>query len=296
MSKRSDPAAIARAAGAADPVTFVGPVPEPLPESTGTLLPAASSATLPAPALDANGFDPDEFEWRPVPRRPRADGWTPEVQRAFVEALADTGMVESAAQAVNMSVQSAYRLRHAPGGEGLARAWDAALAYAANRLADIAFQRAIEGVDIPVFDRDGCRIGSKRSYNDRLLMFLLRAYRPDRFRLAHLDTRAADEPAPPPAPELATALAALMPVTPADPHLLMPPERLEALADGARARAEAYDIYPDLDRETYQRRMIEEDHPVAHTRRRLRHARARDRNEADRALLAELDGETQGDA
>ena len=33
----------------------------------------------------------------PVPRKPRHDGWTPERQRAFIEALADTGSVTRAA-------------------------------------------------------------------------------------------------------------------------------------------------------------------------------------------------------
>jgi hypothetical protein len=223
-----------------------------------------------APYLDENGFDPNEFEWRPVPRRPRADGWTPEVQRAFIEALADTGMVESAAREVDMSVQSAYRLRRAPGSESFARAWEAAIARAADRLADIAFQRAIEGEEVPFFDRDGCRIGSKRRYNDRLLMFLLRAYRPERFRHAHQSVRGIAEPPEASAPPLSDALAALTPVAPADPHLLMPPERLESLVQGARARGEVYEIYPDLDRRNYVFPPIEPDHPNAVARSRER--------------------------
>lgn len=30
-------------------------------------------------------------EFTPVPRKPRHDGWTPERQKAFIAALADTG-------------------------------------------------------------------------------------------------------------------------------------------------------------------------------------------------------------
>src|SRR3546814_15484466 len=43
----------------------------------------------PAPpsALDAHGFDPNDFDWLPVPRQPRADGWSPDAQRRFIEAL-----------------------------------------------------------------------------------------------------------------------------------------------------------------------------------------------------------------
>ena len=43
-------------------------------------------------------------EFTPVPRKTaRHDGWTPERQRAFIEALADTGSVRRAASMVNMS-------------------------------------------------------------------------------------------------------------------------------------------------------------------------------------------------
>ena len=39
----------------------------------------------------------------PVPRKYRHDGWTPERQVAFIEALADTGSVTRAAGMVSMS-------------------------------------------------------------------------------------------------------------------------------------------------------------------------------------------------
>ena len=41
----------------------------------------------------------DLLDFEPVPRRPRADGWTPEVQRAFIAALAVTGSDRQAARA-----------------------------------------------------------------------------------------------------------------------------------------------------------------------------------------------------
>lgn len=224
----------------------------------------------PVAVLDVHGFDPAEFEWRPVPRRPRTDGWTTDVQRTFIQALADTGLVEHAARDVNMSVQSAYRLRRAPGSESFARAWTAALAAAAERVQDLAFARAIEGEDTPVFDRDGCRIGSRWRTNDRLTMFILRAYLPDRFRHAHENGRAPGERPQPVAPPVAEAIAALGPVTPAEPHRLLPPERLEALVEGARGVAEVDALYPPDDREMYVRRRVETDHPVASARSRTR--------------------------
>ena len=65
--------------------------------------------------------------FEPVPRKYRHDGWTPERQRAFIGALADTGSVSRAARYVNMSPEGAYYLRRRPGAESFPRAWEAAL-------------------------------------------------------------------------------------------------------------------------------------------------------------------------
>lgn len=240
--------------------------------------------------LDANGFDPGEFEWHPVPRRPRADGWTPDVQRAFIQALAETGTVEEACRIVEMSVGSAYRLRHAPGAESFALAWRGALTAAAERLLDVCFERAITGVDEPVFDRDGIRIGSKWRYDHRLAAFLLRAYFPDRFRHATRDTRAPDEPPPPVEPPVAEAVARLAPVTPAEPHKLMPPERMANFIDGARGVADVNALYPLDEREPYERKRMEEPHPWSVEKRRRRHHRDAEREDREAAREARSGG------
>src|SRR3546814_8362308 len=88
----------------------------------------------PIPALDAHGHDPAAYEWVPVLRKRRKDGWSPDKQRAFIEVLADTGSVATAAQRVGMSESSAYRLRRSPGAEALDRAWSAAIDPAAKEL------------------------------------------------------------------------------------------------------------------------------------------------------------------
>lgn len=230
------------------------------------------------PAFDAHGFDPNEFEWRPVARRPRSDGWTPDVQRAFIEALADTALVSAACRAVDMSVTSAYRLRRAPGAESFARAWDAALVHAADQLVDLAFSRAVEGVDIPVFDRDGCRIGAKRYYSDRMMMFLMRAYRPERFarndgqRTAAAAVPPPLNPVPTPLP-MPEAVAALAPVTPTEPHRLLDPPALAEAVITARIMAQVHADYPADTRERYVYPRVEEDHPAA-TDRALRRRKA----------------------
>jgi len=108
-----------------------------------------------------------------VPRKYRHDGWTPERQKAFIGALADTGSVSRAARYVNMSPEGAYYLRRQRGAESFRRAWEAALDLGVQRLKDIAYERAIDGQLSPVFVAGKLR-GFRRVRNDRLLMFCLR--------------------------------------------------------------------------------------------------------------------------
>lgn len=177
------------------------------------------------PAFDAHGHDPARYQWLPVLRKPRRDGWTPQRQIEFIAALADCGCVAEAARAAEMSERSCYRLRRESA--HFASAWDSALAHAARRLVDLAFDRAIHGSDEPVFDKHGNRVGRRFRQNDRLLMFLLRAYLPERFRHAHQSIRQPSEPPPPATPPIAEALLRLEPAPPADPHLLMAPDELD---------------------------------------------------------------------
>lgn len=194
-------------------------------ETGQDLVPAAPAET----ALDANGHDPSRYKWVPVLRKPRKDGWTPQRQVDFIAALADTGCVVEAARAAGMSPMSCYRLRRES--PQFAAAWEAALPHAARRLVDLAFDRVIHGSDEPIFDKAGHRIGRRMRHNDRLLMFLLRAYMPERFRHAHQSVRGPAEPPPPPVEPIAEALLRLEPVPPEAPHLLMPPDALDLALD-----------------------------------------------------------------
>lgn len=118
----------------------------------------------------------------PVPRQTqRHDGWTPERQRGFIEALADTGSVKAAAHAVNMTPEGAYLLRRHPEGDEFRKAWENALRLGVQRLEDVAMDRALNGVEVPVY-HFGAVVGSRRVYNDRLLMFILRNRAPKRFK------------------------------------------------------------------------------------------------------------------
>jgi hypothetical protein len=57
-----------------------------------------------------------------VPVRARHDGWSQQVQVAFIECLADTGSVSQAALRANRAVEGAYRLRRRPDCEAFAEA------------------------------------------------------------------------------------------------------------------------------------------------------------------------------
>lgn len=116
----------------------------------------------------------------PVPRKHRYDGWTPERQRAFIAALAQTGSVKAATRRINMSAEGAYYLRAAPGAESFRAAWEAALAHGVQNLTDLAIERATEGTPVPVYFR-GEQVGEKRWFDNKLLMFILRHHLPDRY-------------------------------------------------------------------------------------------------------------------
>lgn len=119
-------------------------------------------------------------EFEAVPLRARHDGWTPERQVAFIEALAETACVVHAAAAVGMSATAAYQLRRRPEAQAFRLAWDAALDFGVRRLEDAALSRATHGVARPVFFQ-GQQIGERRYYDERLTQFILRRRDPVRF-------------------------------------------------------------------------------------------------------------------
>jgi len=118
--------------------------------------------------------------FEPVPVRPRRDGWTVDKQYAFIEALAETGIVEEACRRVGMSRTSADNLRRRPSGGQFRRAWDMAIDYSLYRIEEDAHLRARRGVARPIFYK-GEKVGEYRHYDERLTMFLLRSRRPQRY-------------------------------------------------------------------------------------------------------------------
>jgi hypothetical protein len=139
------------------------PPPEPAPAPAPTpLIPLPS----PAEGPPLPGFDP-------VPLRYRADGWTPEKQRAYVEHLAETLCSETAAALVGMSAESVRRLRRRPGSEGLNAACDAALRKGLSERGRAALiDEAVNGRLVRRYYH-GELISEERIRSPRLLMALL---------------------------------------------------------------------------------------------------------------------------
>ena len=115
-----------------------------------------------------------QIPFLPVPRSPRHDGWSPERQWAFVQALADTGSVSQAARIVGKSVGSANALRRHPLAAGFRAACDAALAQASCTIEEVALDRVLNG-EVETFTRgDGESIERRRPCSDRLLIHMLK--------------------------------------------------------------------------------------------------------------------------
>jgi hypothetical protein len=92
----------------------------------------------------------------------------------FLRALAGTHCVASAARSVGMSRQSAYRLRARLKGEPFDIAWEAAFQHGYDALHQVALERALHGVEVPVFHM-GEQIGTRRHFDERLTVHLLSA-------------------------------------------------------------------------------------------------------------------------
>ena len=125
------------------------------------------------PNLPAIPFDP-------VPVQPRRDGWTVARQRRFIEVLAETGIVRSAAAAAGMSEASAHRLARRPDAGAFCTAWDAALRMAARPAAAKLYEYALDGMTETVW-RDGEVVYRRRRPSEKALIFLLSRLDPVHF-------------------------------------------------------------------------------------------------------------------
>ncbi len=163
-----------------------------MPQADNTPHPAATALTCKSPRpgrrTSRTAFadlppEPDDplLGFAPyVHRAPRRNSITPERQRAFIAALAATGIVTQAALRIGASLEALYRLRHQPGAEAFSAAWEAAIDRGVARLEDCALERAIAGEQRPIV-RQGEVVGTWTRHDNALLMFLLRQRRARRW-------------------------------------------------------------------------------------------------------------------
>jgi hypothetical protein len=116
---------------------------------------------------------------KPTKKRRKRTRWTPKAEGKFLGGLALMGVVSYAAQEADMSRSACYARRKMS--RKFREAWDEALEVASDGMELAARQRAVSGVPEPQFYR-GQEIGAVTRYSDQLLMFLLRAWRPEKYR------------------------------------------------------------------------------------------------------------------
>lgn len=98
--------------------------------------------------------------------------WTPQCQRAFVEALAFGGSVLRAAKIVGKSPRSAYNLRFRRDGAAFSLGWDAAILVSRYALQDMLMDRAVSGYEeISTKQEDGTSLRGR--FDNRLGMGML---------------------------------------------------------------------------------------------------------------------------
>ena len=128
-----------------------------------------------SPPPDSPDIEDDLPDFTPVPlTRHRHDGWTPERQRGFIAALAETGVVARAARSVGMSAASAYTLRRRPHAESFALAWDMVEDEARERALAFVIDQMRHGSTRPRFYR-GRYVGTIHSFESRMALAAVRA-------------------------------------------------------------------------------------------------------------------------
>lgn len=110
--------------------------------------------------------------------RDRLKKWPPWAE-VFIKGLGTSGIVRVASVMAGVHHATAYDLRNRD--PSFAAAWESALDDACDVLEAEARRRAIHGVDRPVFYK-GKECGKIREYSDTLLIFLLKANRPEKYR------------------------------------------------------------------------------------------------------------------
>ena len=110
----------------------------------------------------------------------RRDSLTPKTQTAFLAALARSGNVRQACRSIGRCPATLYKYRQRDA--AFAALWDETMAVAVDTVLEPeAVRRAVDGVEKGVY-HEGDQVGTVRQYSDTLLIFLLKGWRPERYR------------------------------------------------------------------------------------------------------------------
>lgn len=146
-------------------------------------MPAKKTTKKTAKARRTPTPNPTRKKGRKPPAAPKT--W----QALFLEELAHSGNVSAAARQAKVNRDTPYALRTAglaqqptPEAAAFAKDWDAALEISIDALELEARRRAVAGVSEPVGWYRGAAGGTVRRYSDTLLIVLLKAHRPAKYR------------------------------------------------------------------------------------------------------------------
>jgi len=107
------------------------------------------------------------------------EGQRGQLKKQFLKRFGDHGCVRRACTEIGVGHSAVYNWRKKD--DTFASGFQDAEHQAVSHLEAEALRRAIDGVDQPVF-HGGDQVGSVRKYSDTLLIFLLKARAPDRYR------------------------------------------------------------------------------------------------------------------
>ena len=104
---------------------------------------------------------------------------TPKKEAAFFDALRDGRSISAACLEAGITRSSAYLWRESD--PSFRAKWDACVEEGTDRLEDEALRRARDGTEKPVY-QGGKLVGTVREHSDTLMIFLLKARRPQKFK------------------------------------------------------------------------------------------------------------------
>lgn len=105
---------------------------------------------------------------------------TAQHKKAFLEVFRVLGNVSAACRDTGVDRRDVYRWKE--NDAKFLEAFNDAEAESTELMEREAYRRAVEGVRRPIYSRDGNHIDTVYDYSDTLLMFLLKARAPQRFR------------------------------------------------------------------------------------------------------------------